>query len=78
MSKLLGGVLESTPPSNFVLWGDFNNNVGNDSKTWRGVMGRNGLPDLNPSSDLLLDLCANQSLAIKNTVFEHKVVHKWM
>lgn len=40
-----------------------------------GVIWRNGLPDLNPSSALLLNFCANQSLSITNIMFEHKDVH---
>ncbi|KAI3363710.1 hypothetical protein L3Q82_001324 [Scortum barcoo] len=65
----LGGVLDSAPT------GD-NAHVGNNSDTWRGVIGRNGLPDLNPSGVLLLDFCASHSLSITNTMFEHKGVHQ--
>ena len=46
----LGGVLESAPTGDSVIvLGDFSAHVGSDSATRRGVIGRNSLPDLNPS-----------------------------
>ncbi|KAK3565106.1 hypothetical protein QTP86_033155, partial [Hemibagrus guttatus] len=71
--ETLRGVLEGAPTGDsIVLLGDFN-----DSDTWRGVIGRNGPPDLNSSGVLLLDFCASHSLSITNTMFKHKGVHQY-
>ncbi|KAI3358504.1 hypothetical protein L3Q82_014924 [Scortum barcoo] len=67
----LGGVLDSAPAGDsIVLLGDFNAHVGNNSDTWRGVIGRNGLPDLNPEwcSVVIGLLCASHGLSITNTM----------
>ncbi|CAM4504978.1 unnamed protein product [Leuciscus chuanchicus] len=69
----LGGVLENAPTEDSVdLLGDFNAHMGSDSDTWRGVIGRNCPPDLNPSGVLLLDFYASYSLSIINTMFNYQ------
>lgn len=57
--KSLEGVLDGTPSrDSVVLLGDFKAHVGNNSETWKGVIGTNGLLHLNLSSGVVKDFCA--------------------
>lgn len=55
-----------------VLLRDFNAHVGNNSVTWKGLIGRNDLPDQKMCGIQLLDFCACHGLVITNTMFKHK------
>jgi len=54
------------PENSIVLLVDLNTLVDDNSETWRGSNGRNGLFNLNPGDGLL-----GHSLSITNTMLEH-------
>ena len=66
----------ATAGDSIVLLGGFNAHVGNDSKIWMGLIGRNGLPALNLSGVQLSDLSASNSVCRTNTMISHMSVHK--
>lgn len=66
-------MLEGAPFSDSIMvLGDFNAHVVNGTEAGWGVIGRDGLPELNLSGVLLLDFSTNHNSSITNTVFKHK------
>ena len=58
-----------------LLLGDFNARVGSDHDTWN-ALGRNGIGKTNTNGLLLLQLCTEFNLAVCNTFYQQKVIHK--
>ena len=60
-----------------VLMGYFNVHDGTDTDTWKGVIGKHGVTELNENGRYLLHLCCSNELRIMNTFFQHREVHKY-
>ena len=63
-----------------ILLGDFNAKVGRNHDIWHGVIGHHGVGNMNSSGLRLLSLCSELGLAITNTFFQLRDMHKtsWM
>jgi len=70
-------LLKVSPSESTVLKRDFNAHIGTDTETWKGVIGRYGVPGLNENGRYLLQFCCNNALRIMNTFFQHRDVHKY-
>lgn len=55
-----------------VLLGDFNARVGTDSTTWKDIIGKDGIGNMNDNGLMLLTKCAELNLVITNTLFRQK------
>ena len=52
-------------------------NLGTDTDTWKGVIGKHGVIGLNENGRYLLQLCCSNGLRIMNTFFQNREVHKY-
>ena len=59
-----------------ILLGDFNARVGRNHDIWHGVIGHHGVRNVNSSGHRLLSLCTKFGLAITNTFFQLRDMHK--
>ena len=60
----------------FILLVDFNARVGRNHGIWHGVIGHHGVGNMNSSGLRLLSLCSELGLAITNTFFQLRDMHK--
>ena len=69
--------LGQIPEANMLLlMGDFNAKLGCQAEQWGGAIGRLGLPArITDNGRRLLTLCMEHSLAVVDTMFQHKTAH---
>jgi len=59
-----------------MVIGDLNTKVGADNKNFEHAMGRHGLGNMNENGERFAELCSNNNLYIRGTLFPHKQIHK--
>ncbi|XP_076028443.1 uncharacterized protein LOC143017538 [Oratosquilla oratoria] len=73
----LNTLVKDVPPSDkLFLLGDFNARVGANYNNWNGVLGLHGIGRLNSNGLMLLSMCAENQLAITNTMFRQADKYK--
>ena len=66
----LNSFIKCTPASDkLIVLGNFSAGVDGDYESWKGVLGPHGLGQMNRNVLLLLTMCAENNLAITNTLF---------
>ena len=76
--RLLASTQNSLPAHDIkLLLGDLNALVGQDTTSWKGIIGKHSFHQVsNDNGSRLLEHCALQELCICGTLFEHKNIHK--
>lgn len=69
LERILSGIPNG---DKIVLLGDFNARIRRDNRVWNGVLGKEGVGNVNSNGILLLTKCAEHNLVIMNTLFQQK------
>ncbi|KAF6201218.1 hypothetical protein GE061_005665 [Apolygus lucorum] len=72
LQRILDGGRQET-----LILGDINGRVGNNILGYEKVLGRHGEVTRNDSGKRLLQFCINNNLAVYNTFYPHKDIHKY-
>ena len=59
-----------------IIIGDINAQIGNDTSTWKLVLGSHAEGDLNDNGIRLLSFCQAHNLVVGSSLFPHKRIHK--
>lgn len=59
-----------------ILLGDFNARVGRQADLWPGIIGTNGIGNVNANGARLLSKCAEHNLVVTNTIFRQRNKYK--
>lgn len=60
-----------------IVMGDFNARVGTNANVWKGVIGQQGVPEVNENGLKLLSFCSVNNLVVTNMIFKHRDCHKF-
>ena len=72
----LSDCVESLRKSSYVVvLGDLNARVGDEEI--EGIMGKYGVPERNESGESLLNMCVENDLAVGNSFFKKRMIHKY-
>ena len=73
----LQSIIDKVPKKDLVIiMGDFNAKIGRDNTGREQVMGRHGEGEINANGELLVNMCAFNSMVIGGSIFPHEKPRK--
>lgn len=72
----LNNVCDTLPNCRTFIVGDLNAHTGRDYRRWWPVIGKFGQNHVNSNGTRLLSFCQTRNLQIRNSFYQHRVVHR--